>query len=145
MQLKGPHQSVGVQHINSRGHANAWKSTTSTQRATPKHRSPYPQLKRPYQSVRVKGHAKAWECFLPNPMASGVEHRAVNQVSSIAPEGSRNWPGFVNSTGRLEAHIGTDWLHHPCLLRVPMVGTNRPRKSVDMVGRNKKVEMDETS
>ena len=33
-QLKGPHQSVGVLKLNSRGHAKAWESLTPTQGAT---------------------------------------------------------------------------------------------------------------
>ena len=38
------------------------------------------------------------------------------------------------------------WLHHPCLLGVPMVGRNRHRKRVDVVKMSKKcvVEMGET-
>ena len=33
-QLKGPHQSVGVHHLNSRGHAKLWESITPTQWAS---------------------------------------------------------------------------------------------------------------
>ena len=46
-------QSVGVRIPNSRGHTEAWGSVSPTQGATPKHRSPYPQLKGPHQSVGV--------------------------------------------------------------------------------------------
>ena len=44
-----------------------------------------------------------------------------------------NWPSFLYSTGRLKAHNWANWLHHPCLLGVPMVGRHQRRKRVDVV------------
>ena len=57
---------------------------------------------------------------------------------SIAPEVNDNWPSFLNCTKRLKAHNCADWLHHPCLLAVPMVGRNQSRKRVDVVEMSKK-------
>ena len=62
--------NAGVRIPNSRGQAKAWESVSPTQGATPKHGSPYPQLKEPRKSVGVRipnsrGHAKAWDSVSP--------------------------------------------------------------------------------
>ena len=46
-QLKGQHLSVRVHHPNSKSQTEAWESIIPTQEATPKSRSPSPQLKKP--------------------------------------------------------------------------------------------------
>ena len=43
----------------------------------------------------------------------------------------------------LKPNRSADCLYHRCLLRVPMVVSNRPRKKVDVVGMRKKVETGE--
>ena len=108
-QLKGPNRSVGVPIPNSRGHTEAWESLSPTQGATPKRGSPYPQLKGPHQSVGVR---------IPN--SRGLQRGRENCEPVILNSTGRitNWPGFLNSTGRLKAHNWADWLHHPCLLGV---------------------------
>ena len=134
-QLKGPRQSLGVSILNSRGHAKAWESVSPTQGATAKRGSPYPELKGPHRSVGVH-----------HPNSRDLQRGGENCEPAILNGTGRlmNWPSFLNSTGRLKAHNWADWLHHPCLLGVPMVGSNRPKKRVDVVGMRKKVEMGET-
>ena len=104
---------------NSRGHTEAWESVSPTQGVTPKRGSPYPQLKGPHQSMGVR---------IPN--SRGLQRGGENCEPVILNSTGRltNWPGFLNSTGRLKAHNWADGLHHPCLLGVPMVGRNDVEK-----------------
>ena len=66
-QIRGPQQSVGVSHPNSRGHAKVG--------STPKCGSPSPQLRGPHKSVGVcqpnsRGHAKAWGSVITKQRAA---------------------------------------------------------------------------
>ena len=68
--IEEPHYNLGVCHPNSNGHTEAWESITPIQGATPKQRSPLPQMEGPYRSVGVhhpnsRGHAEAWESITP--------------------------------------------------------------------------------
>ena len=128
-QIKKPCQSVGVRIPNSKGHAKAWESVSPTQRATeawesinptegatPKRGSPSPQLKGPRQSAGVH-----------HPNSMGLQRGGENCEPVILNSTARlqqNWPSFLNGTGRLKTHNWANWLHHPCLLGVPLVGSN---------------------
>ena len=128
-QLKGPRQSMGVLSPTQKATPKCGCPSSPTQGATPKRGSPHPRLKGPHRSVGVHhpnstGHTEVWESITPTQGASNVDERNAKRLSSIGPEGQRNWPGFLDNSGRLKAHIGADWLHQPCLLGVPMVGSN---------------------
>ena len=119
------HQPIDIAQVGPQAattctpHQHTW--------AQPKRESPYPQRKGPHRSVGVR---------IPN--SRGLQRGGENCEPVILNSTGRltNWPGFLNSTGRLKAHNWADWLHHPCLLGVSMVGRNRCRKRVDVVKMN---------
>ena len=78
----------------------------------------------------------------PNDRQLTGPHRSVgvhHPNSRDLQRGGENYePVILNSTGRLKAHNWANWLHHPYLLEVSMVGRNRCRKRVDVVEMSKK-------
>ena len=81
-QLEGPHQIMGINHPNSRGHQSmrvhhaksqgpteAWESFTPTPGSTPKSVSPSPQIEGPHRGVGprvgvIDYHALVWSLEL---------------------------------------------------------------------------------